>query len=278
MGDAMNARMPANPTAAAGSLPAQSAARWRVERVIWMRHWTPTLISFRTTRDEGFRFVPGHYARIGMVDATGNAIWRPFSMVSAADDDFLEFLLVLVPGGDFSIRLAALKVGDEVLVEKLSYGFLTVNPLAPGDDLWLLASGTGLGPFMSILRDPASWRSFDHLILAHSVRYAEELAYRQEIETIRDHPAVAEARADLRYIPIVTREHAAGILHARIPQLIIDGRLERAAGIALEARHSRAMVCGNPELARDMRSLLTARGFAVNRRGVPGQMAFEKYW
>ncbi|HZV54210.1 MAG TPA: ferredoxin--NADP reductase [Rhodocyclaceae bacterium] len=252
--------------------------KWRAEQVIWIRHWTPTLISFRTTRAEAFRFVPGHYARLGMVDTLGNAIWRPFSMVSAADDDFLEFLLVLVPGGDFSARLAALKVGDAIMVEKLSYGFLTVNQLAPGNDLWMLSSGTGLGPFMSILRDPDSWRSFDHLILVHSVRRAEELAYRQDIEAMRDSAAATGARADLRYIPIVTREQEPGMLHARIPQLIIDGRLEGAADVPLEVRHSRAMVCGNPELARDMRSLLTARGFVTSRRGALGQMAFEKYW
>jgi ferredoxin/flavodoxin---NADP+ reductase len=271
----MNARLPLDP---AGDAVRPATAKWREERVISIRHWTPSLISFRTSRADGFSFVPGHYARLGFLDAAGNAVWRPFSMVSAVEDDFLEFLAVLVAGGEFSSRLGGMKVGDAILVEKLSYGFLTVDQLAPGDDLWLFASGTGLGPFVSILRDPASWRSFDHLILVHSVRRMAELAYRREIAAIRASAAAAGAQADLRYIPVVTREPEPGMLRTRIPQLITDGRLEDVAGIRLESRHSRAMVCGNPELARDMRSLLVARGFAATRRGVLGQMAFEKYW
>lgn len=235
-------------------------------------------MSFRVTRPEGFRFVPGHYARLGLLDDFGEPVWRPFSMVSGPADDYLEFLVVLVPGGEFSRPLGALKVGDTMLVEKLSYGFLTLNQLAPGEDLWMLASGTGLGPFLSILRDPATWRSFRQLIVVHSVRHAGELAYRNEIDESRTGPAAAGTEARLHYIPVVTREARTQALHARIPQLITDGRLENAAGLRLESSHSRAMVCGNPELARDMRSLLKTRGFEVSRRGTPGQMAFEKYW
>lgn len=271
----MNARPPVDVAVPAAP---PGVTKWRLERVVSIRHWTAGLWSFRISRADDFRFVPGHYARLGLLDAAGDAIWRPFSMVSAAEDDFLEFLVVLVAGGEFSSRLGALKVGDAVMVEKRSYGFLTVDQLAPGDDLWMLASGTGLGPFMSILRDPASWRAFDHLILVHSVRRVEDLAYRREIEAICHSAVAAGARADLCYLPVVTRERQPGLLPARIPQLIVDGRLERATGVPLESHHSRAMVCGNPELTRDMRSLLAARGFAASRRGAPGQMAFEKYW
>lgn len=274
----MNARLPidlAEPISPPASL---AVAKWRLERVVSIRHWTSMLCSFRLSRADGFTFVPGHYARLGLLDSAGNAVWRPFSMVSGAEDDHLEFLAVLVAGGEFSSRLGALKVGDAVLVEKRSYGFLTVDQLAPGDDLWMLASGTGLGPFISILRDPASWRSFDHLILVHSVRRVEDLAYRQEIEALRHGAIAAGARADLRYLPVVTRDRQPGLLQARIPQLIVDGRLERSVAIALEMSHSRVMVCGNPDLTRDMRSLLVARGFAASRRGALGQMAFEKYW
>lgn len=274
----MNARLPIDPAMPAQAVPQPDTPRWWQQHVTQVRQWTPTLISFRITRAEGFRFVPGHYARIGLPDAASDAVWRPFSMVSGADDDFLEFLVVLIAGGQFSRRMAALKVGDPVLVEKLSYGFLTVDQLAPGNDLWMLATGTGLGPFMSILRYPAAWRSFDHLVLVHSVRRAEELAYQKDIEAIRDSEATSGVRADLRYLPVVTREKHPGALYARIPQLIINGRLEAAADVPLESGHSRVMVCGNPELGRDMRSLLTVRGFAATRRGVLGQMAFEKYW
>jgi len=251
--------------------------RWSRERVLAVRRWTPTLLSFRTTRSPAFRFTPGHYTRLG-IGPDEAVVWRPYSLASAAYDDFLEFIAVLVPGGAFSAALQTLRVGDELRVDKASYGFLTVGQLAPGDDLWLLASGTGLGPFVSILRDPAVWRDWRRLILVHSVRHSAELAWREEIPTIPRHELFAEAGASLHYLPVATREPGATALSARIPQLLADGRLQQAAGVSLDARSSRVMVCGNPELARELRQWLGARGFATNRRGVPGQMAFEKYW
>lgn len=268
----LNARLPE-----AASPPTATGTKWREERVLDYRYWTPRLVSFRITRDPGFRFVPGRYARLGLVGADGEVIWRPFSMVSGAQDDFLEFLAVLVEGGQFSPLLAALKAGDPVLIEKAEFGFLTLDQLAPGDNLWMFASGSGLGPFLSILREPAPWRTFRHLVLVHSVRYLDDLAYRADIEEIRDTVAGIEGNADLRYVPVVTRE-SGGTLSARIPQLIEDGRLESAADIKLDVATSRAMVCGNPDLTQEMRKLLAVRGFATSRRGVPGQMAFEKYW
>lgn len=269
----MNARLPSEVVAAPVATP-----KWRSERVLRFWHWTPRLLSFRISRDPGYRFVPGRYARLGLPVAEGETVWRPFSMVSAAHDDFLEFLVVLVEGGPFSERLAKLKVGDPVLVEKPDFGFLTLDQLAPGETLWMLASGSGLGPFLSILRDSKPWNSFRHLVLVHSVRTAADLAYRQDILAMRDAHAATGVGADLRYFPVVTRERMRGALAARIPALIEDGRLESATGLALTVDGARVMVCGNPDLAQDMRHLLSARGFATSRRGVPGQMAFEKYW
>lgn len=246
-----------------------------VERVLSIHAWTPTLLSFRTTRPAGFRFSAGHYTRLGL-GADEAVVWRPYSMASAPQDEFLEFIAVLVPGGAFSEQLKQLRVGDSLRVDRASYGFLTVNQLAPGRDLWLLASGTGLGPFVSILRDTAVWQSHQRLILVHSVRRSAELAWRDEIAAL---PAKhGETRARLSYIPIVTREPGATALAARIPLLLADGRLEAAADSPLSLADSRLMVCGNPDLARELREFLGARGYATNRRGVPGQMAFEKYW
>lgn len=283
-------------------LPAAApAANWTEERVLAIRHWTPTLLSFRTTRYRAFRFTPGHYARLGLggeaagqppasaggagenassttgESASGGAdgvVWRPYSMVSAATDEHLEFISVLVPGGAFSQRLAELRVGDAIRVDKAAFGFLTVDQLAPGRDLWMLASGTGLGPFVAILRDPAVWGRFERLILAHGVRRAGELAYRDEIEVL----AANAGGVQLVYLPIVTREAGATPLSGRIPQLLAAGALERAAAATLSVEHSRLMVCGNPEMARELRQQLGALGFSTTRRGVPGQMAFEKYW
>jgi ferredoxin--NADP+ reductase len=260
-----------------GPAPARPAVKATEEAVLAIRHWSPTLLSFRCTRPAAFRFSPGHYTRLGL--GAGDArVWRPYSLTSAPGDDFLEFIAVLVPGGEFSEKLRELTVGGMIGVDQAAYGFLTVNQLAPGKDLWMLASGTGLGPFMSILRDPMVWRDFERLILVHSVRHAAELAWREEIETLPPAAWRDQTKAGLRYLPIVTREPGATILSDRIPLLLADGRLEAAAGCPLSPADSRLMVCGNPELARSLREYLGTRGYATNRRGVPGQMAFEKYW
>ena len=255
-----------------------NAEKWTTERVLSVRYWTPTLLSFCTTRPRSFRFTPGHYARLGLAANDGNEVWRPYSVVSADYDEYLEFLAILVPDGAFSGALVKLKVDDEIKVEKASFGFLTVDQLAPGRDLWLLASGTGLGPMLSILKDPAVWQNFEYLIVAHSVRKSAELAYREEIGALRQNPLFAEGHAQLVYIPVVTREPDATSLSSRLPELITNGMLEKTAGRTLNVTDSRLMICGNPSLLSESRQLLGARGFNTNRRGVLGQMAFEKYW
>jgi ferredoxin/flavodoxin---NADP+ reductase len=256
----------------------KSDDKWTAETVTAIRHWSPTMLSFRTTRYRGFRFTPGHYARLALPDADGMLVWRPFSVVSAAYDEYLEFLAILVPGGAFSESLARTRVGDTIQIEKNSFGFLTIDQLAPGRDLWLLASGTGLGPMISILCDPAVWQSFEKLIVVHSVRHADELAYREEIATFSADDFLAEGGASLCYLPIVTRDSGATALSQRIPALLADGQLEEAAKCKIGVEHSRLMICGNPEMAADLRQALGKLGFATNRRGIRGQMAFEKYW
>ncbi len=245
------------------------------ESVLAIRHWTPTLLSFRTTRPAAFRFRPGHYTRLGL-EGSGETVWRPFSMASAANDDFLEFIAVRVPDGPFSERLGRLQRGDPIGVDKAAYGFLTLDQLAPGKDLWMLASGTGLGPFISILRGKEVWRDFRRLILVHSVRRSAELAWRDEIQALSDDPPAASAT--LTYLPVVTREPGATPLAERISRLLSAGLLEAAADASITVAESRLMVCGNPEMTRDLREYLGVRGFATSRRGAPGQMAFAKYW
>ncbi|MBF7729225.1 ferredoxin--NADP reductase [Pseudomonas sp. N040] len=251
--------------------------KWTVEKVLSIHYWTPSLVSFRTTRASGFRFTPGHYARLAL-GSDEALVWRPYSLVSATDDDYLEFIAVLVPGGAFSQHLAKLAVGDAIKVDKACFGFLTVNQLAPGRDLWLLASGTGIGPFLSIVRDPAVWQAFEHLIVVHGVRHSADLAYREDFTALARQPLLAGARATLSYFPAITREPGASQLSGRIPQLLANGRLEQAANLPLSLADSRVMVCGNPDMAFEVRQHLSALGFATGRRGVPGQMAFEKYW
>ena len=252
--------------------------RYTTETILTIRRWTKSLLSVRTSRAQAFRFTPGHYARLGLDDATADVVWRPFSVASAAHDEHLEFFAVLVPGGKFSDLLAGTRPGDTIRVEKASYGFLTIDRFAPGKDLWLLASGTGLGPFLSILHDPATWKAYDTVIVVHSVRYACELAYREEIPVIPRGELLAAAPERLRYVPVVTRELSLGALPARIPRLIEDGRLESAARVELDPQRSRVMVCGNPEMSRELRRQLTERGFRTNRRAAPAHLAFENYW
>lgn len=235
-------------------------------------------MSIRLTRDRAFRFTPGHYARLGIADATGEPVFRPLSIASAPDDPQLEFVCTLIPGGELSGRLARLSVGDAVEVERACYGFLTIGSLAPGSELWLLASGTGVAPFLSMLRDPGAWSAFERIALVHSVRESGELAYADELRGFERDPPGGAKRPAFRYLPVVTREPGASALSDRIPALLADGRLAEAAGTALDPATSRVMVCGNPGLTRDLRALLDARGFRTSRRGVPGQMAFEKYW
>ncbi len=255
--------------------------KWTEETVLSMRRWSAKLFSFRTTRSAGFRFVPGQFARLGIAVNPGDAgalVWRAYSMVSANYDEHLEFFSIVVPSGEFTTRLEQFVPGDRIFVEKMSYGFLTADRFAGGRDLWFLASGTGLAPFLSILHDPQIWIDYENLFLVHSVRQADELVYREEIASLSSHALLCSGRARLRYIPVVTRESVAGALTARLPQLISDGRLEAATGVALDVERSRLMICGNPQMASDMRDLLTSRGFRVGRRGNPGQLAFENYW
>jgi ferredoxin--NADP+ reductase len=177
-----------------------------------------------------------------------------------------------VPEGPFSPRLAELRPGDALYIDKTPFGFLTLERFPDGEDLWLLATGTGLSAYLSILRDPAARRRFKRVVLVHGVRTAEELAYRDELQ------ALADQDAGLSYLPIATRETLPGMPQARLTTLVTDGGLERLAGLTLDPARSRIMLCGNPAMLADARKLLGARGFAPGRRGVPGNLAVENYW
>lgn len=249
--------------------------KYTVETLTDKRRWTDGLFSFRTTRHRGFRFVPGQFARLGLRKADGTTVWRAYSMVSAPYDEHLEFFSIVVPGGEFTPMLAELEVGDQVLVDKTAFGFLTTDRFRPARDLWLLATGTGLAPFLSILQDPATWSDYESIVVVHSVRTAAELTYLEEMRALTVHPLIGEQARRLRHVPTVTREAVASALNARIPALIRDGRLEAAAGIQLDTDHSRIMICGNPDMVRDTRSTLKERGFALARREKTGQMAVE---
>ncbi|AYF88473.1 ferredoxin--NADP reductase [Pseudomonas sp. JS3066] len=239
---------------------------------------TPSLFTLRTTRDAGYRFRAGQFARLGVTKADGSTVWRAYSMVSAPHDEHLEFFSIVVPGGEFTSELSRLAVGDTLMVDKTSFGFLTLDRFVDGRDLWLLATGTGLAPFLSILQDLEVWQRFERIILVYSVRQAAELAYQPLIDDLKNRDYLEGVADKLLYIPVVTREEVPGALHGRITTLIENGELERAAGLELTPEHSRVMLCGNPQMIDDTRAVLKKRDMNLSLTRRPGQVAVENYW
>lgn len=239
---------------------------WLAGRVIENRHWTDALFSLRV---EGARlsFEAGQFVRIAL-DIDGERVARPFSMVNAPDDPVLEFYGIVVPEGPLSPRLARLEAGDALYVAPNPAGFLVLSELPDAETLWLMSTGTGIAPFISILRAGAVWKRFRNVVLVHGVRHARELIYQEELKSFRS----------LRYVPFVTRETAPHALQGRIPAALRDGRLEAAAGVTVAPESSQIMLCGNPEMLKDTQAVLMERGLRKHRRRTPGQITVESFW
>ncbi|MGN6581626.1 MAG: ferredoxin--NADP reductase [Bordetella sp.] len=254
-------------------------AKYTRQTVTRVQAWVPgKLFSLRVSRDPAYVFQPGQFARLGLPAENADeaeavpTLWRAYSMVSAPSDAELEFYSIVVPEGPFSPRLADLRPGDALYVDKTPFGFLTLDRFADGEHLWLLATGTGLSAYLSMLRDPTARQRFARVVLVHGVRTADELAYRDELQ------ALADRDPRLSYLPIATRQALPGMPQARLTRLIADGGLEQLAGLELDPARSRIMLCGNPAMLADARMLLADRGFAPGRRGIPGNLAVENYW
>ena len=259
-------------------MTSQSQDKTSQETITWIRPWTDHLFSFRITRPRGFRFAAGQFARLGVEKADGTVTWRAYSMVSGPYDEELEFYSIVVPNGEFTSELSRLQVGDRLWIDKQSHGFLTLSRFTQGHDLWLLSTGTGIAPFLSILAEPEVWEGYERIILVHSVRLGKELAYQDHLRSLHDHEVFGEFADKLLYIPVVTREELPGMLHQRLTHLIETGELESFAGISLDLDKSRIMLCGNPEMVDDTRQVLKRRGFQTSRQTSPGQIAVENYW
>ncbi|MBN6514795.1 ferredoxin--NADP reductase [Acinetobacter pittii] len=252
-----------------------SIEKFSVEKVLSVHRWTPTLFSFTMTRPAHFKFTAGQFARIGL-KVGEELIVRAYSVVSSPFDETLEFFSIVVPDGAFTSNLQHLKVGDELYLEKIPYGYLTLaryqQPLP--HDLWLLATGTGLAPFLSMLQDFDTWSKYQKINLVYSVRTAAELAYVDRIQEIAE--TFGEGHNGFKFIPIITRDPSAP-LHDRLPILIGNGELEKSAGIELNPATSHVMLCGNPQMVDDTKEALKRRGLTMNRRG-EGNIAVENYW
>ena len=244
---------------------------WLEGRVLENRAWTGTLFSLRV-ESPPLRFEAGQFVRIAL-DMEGERIARPFSFVNAPSDPVLEFYGVIVPEGPLSPGLARLRAGDALYVADNPSGFLVLSEVPPAEDLWLLATGTGIAPFLSILRTEAPWQRYRRVILVHGVRHANELAYQEMIRTI------ADARgSQFVFIKTTTREKTPDALQGRIPAAIRDGRLEAAAGAPIAPARSQFMLCGNPGMLKDAAAELALRGLRKNRRRTPGQITVESFW
>ncbi len=247
------------------------------ERVLSVRHWNDSLFSFRTTRDPGFRFESGHFVMLGL-PVDGRPLLRAYSIASPHWEEHLEFFSIKVPNGPLTSRLQYLKEGDEVLVSRKPTGTLVLHDLKPGRHLYLLGTGTGLAPFLSIIQDPEVYERFEKVIVAHGVRQKSDLAYEQFIsEELPNHEFLGElVRDKLIYHPTVTRE--AFRIQGRLTDQIADGSLATHCGLPpLNPADDRFMLCGSPGMLEDTRRLLDERGFHISPRiGEPGDYVIER--
>ena len=246
------------------------------ETVTEVHHWNETLFSFKTTRDAGFRFKNGHFVMIGL-EHEGKPLMRAYSIVSANYEDELEFFSIKVANGPLTSKLQHLSVGDKVLIGSKPTGTLVADHLLPGKNLYLIGTGTGLAPFLSIIKDPEIYDRFDTIILAHGVRYVSELAYSDYIQhELTEHEYFGNlVKKKLRYYPLVTREPFKN--NGRITDMMTCGKLFIDLDLPLpNKKDDRFMLCGSPSMLKDMGSILEARGFSETRAGGMGEYVIER--
>jgi len=252
-------------------------AAFNTEQVLSVHHWNDTLFSFTTTRDPALRFHNGHFVMLGL-EVEGKPLMRAYSIASANYEENLEFLSIKVPDGPLTSRLQHLKAGDSILVSRKPVGTLVVDDLKPGRNLYLFATGTGLAPFMSIIKDPDVYERFEKVVLLHGVRFKSELAYSDYIQKeLPDNEYFGDAvREKLVYYPTVTREPF--IHQGRITHVVETGQLFEDTGLpVIDAAHDRAMLCGSPAMLADVGAMLDKRGFVVSPGvGQPGDYVVER--
>ena len=240
-------------------------------KVIEQRRWNERLLSLQVEAAP-IEFEAGQFTKLALPE-DGAMLARAYSFVNAPREPHHEFYYNIVPDGPLSVRLARLEAGDAIWLAPRAAGFLVLSEVPDAENLWLLATGTGIAPFLSILRSDTVWTRYPRVVLVEGVRHASELAYREEIARVkREH----EGRFD--GVVFVSREQAPGALAGRIPQAILDGRLEAAAGVPLSAPGSQVMICGNPDMVTDTVAALAQRGMKKHRRRSPGHITVENFW
>lgn len=244
-------------------------AKWVDGTVVENKQWTDNLHSLRVSADIA-PFVAGQFTRLAL-DIDGEEVSRPFSLVNSPEEAMLDFYFIEVPEGKLSPRLAALKTGDSVKVAAKAAGLMTLAQLAPAKKLFLLSTGTGVGPFISMIKTTLIWQQFEQVTLVHAVRYQNELSYPEIIESVRQ-----RYPDQFYYLPMVSREPAEGALSGRIPQAIESQAIEQLS--AKIDTDSQVLLCGNPDMVNDTMDVLVKRGLTRHTRREPGQIIIEKYW
>ncbi|UDQ88153.1 ferredoxin--NADP reductase [Xanthobacter autotrophicus] len=246
------------------------------ETVTSVHHWTDNLFSFTCTRDPGLRFLNGQFTMIGLL-VDGKPLLRAYSMASANYEEELQFFSIKVQNGPLTSRLQHLKVGDKILVGRKPTGTLVQDSLLPGKRLYLLSTGTGLAPFLSVVKDPEAYDRFEKVILIHGTRTVAELAYDAYLtKTLPDDEILGEeVKSKLVYYPTVTREPFRN--QGRITDLITSGKLFTDLGLpVMSPEEDRLMLCGSPQMLKDVVDLLESRGFAEGSQSAPGHYVIEK--
>jgi len=251
-------------------------ASLKQEHVTSVHHWNEYLFSFKTSRDRGLRFENGHFVMMG-IEVKGKPLMRAYSIASANYEDELEFLSIKVEGGALTSQLQNIKVGDPVLISTKPTGTLVADHLLAGRNLYLISTGTGLAPFMSIIRDPEIYERFDNVILAHGVRRVSELAYQDIIlKDLPNNPFFGEqVTQQLHYYPTVTREPFRN--QGRLTDLLATDKLTNDLGLAdISPEHDRFMICGSPSMLKDTCEILNNKGFKESRHGQQAHYVIER--
>lgn len=247
-------------------------ADWVTGKVTKIEHWTDSLFSL-TVHAPVAPFSAGQFTKIGL-EIDGERVQRAYSYVNAPHNPDLEFYLVTVPEGKLSPRLHAMQPGDEVLLVSEAAGFFVLDEVPDCNTLWMLATGTALGPYLSILQEGKDLERFENIVLLHAVRYAHDLSYLSLMQQLEEHYA-----GKLRIQTVVSRDEVAGALYGRVPALIANGELEAAVGLPMTPETSHVMLCGNPQMVRDTQQLLKeTRQMTKHLRRRPGHMTAEHYW
>ena len=246
-------------------------AAWNIGKVVENKQWSNSLYSLYV-ESEIEPFEAGQFVKIAM-EINGEVIGRPYSLVNLPNSRPLEFYYVEITDGPLTPHLARLSSGDKILVAPRAHGFMIIDEVPQSKHLWMMATGTGVAPFLSILKTDKPWQRYERVVLVYAARTLSELCYQESISRI-----LANHSGQFSFIPFLSREESDLTLNGRIPQAIIDGRLEARAGITISTENSQIMLCGNPHMVNDTTNTLIVRGLKKHRRFVPGQITSENYW